>query len=225
MHLQHSDFPVSFTPSHRPRQFEGGIISEQKQRLKEGNDRFVRGESTHIDVDSASLRGELAAGQKPFAVILGCSDSRVPVELVFDQGLGDLFVIRIAGNITNPSQIASVEFAVEQFGVDLVVVLGHSNCGAVAATVDALLNDPDKPVGYIVDRIRPGIAPLLCQNLSQQEIIEQGVRANVERSVQTLLTNSAILGDANRDQKLEVVGAEYDLHTGVVTFFDECEGT
>src|SRR5438045_3804888 len=114
-------------------------------RLREGNSRFVSGALSRETLTSQTRRSELAAGQEPFAIILGCSDSRVPAEIVFDQGLGDLFVVRVAGNIVAPSQIASVEFAAERFGTPLVVVLGHSRCGAMLATVEELMRpEPDQ---------------------------------------------------------------------------------
>lgn len=166
------------------------------------------------------MRSELAEGQKPFAIILGCSDSRVPVELVFDQSLGDLFVIRIAGNIANPSQIASAEFAVQQFGVGLIVVLGHTRCGAVEATVSALQAGQGDSAGYIVNRIRPVIAPLLEQGLSEAEVMKQGIRSNVAYSVNTLLEKSKVLNAATQAETLRIVGAEYDLASGKVEFFD-----
>ncbi len=205
---------------HAPTKTRRKKITQQIQRLKDGNARFVRGESTHDHANTESLRSELAEGQKPFAIILGCSDSRVPVELVFDQSLGDLFVIRIAGNIANPSQIASAEFAVQQFGVGLIVVLGHTRCGAVEATVTALRAGKGDAAGYIVNRIRPVIAPLLEQGLTEDEVMEQGIRSNVAYSVNTLLEKSKVLAAATEAESLRIVGAEYDLASGKVEFFD-----
>src|SRR5271165_1072569 len=137
-------------------------------RLREGNLRFVADARDGGTLSTRTRRIELAAGQKPFAAILGCSDSRVPVEIVFDQGLGDLFVIRVAGNIVAPSQIGSVEFAAENFGTRLVVVLGHSSCGAIEATLDQLqrpIENQSRNLRSIVDLIRPSVEGLLATPL------------------------------------------------------------
>jgi carbonic anhydrase len=168
---------------------------------------------------------EFVAGQEPFAVILGCSDSRVPVEIVFDQGLGDLFVIRVAGNIVAPSQIGSVEFAAERFGTRLVVVLGHTHCGAIDATLD----DLQRPSGAqslnlssIVQRIRPAVEGLLATELRRdhEALAREAVRANVRVSADYLRHGSEVLERLIRKDGLQVVGAEYSLETGVVDFFD-----
>jgi carbonic anhydrase len=167
----------------------------------------------------------LAAAQEPFAILLGCSDSRVPAEIVFDQGLGDLFVIRVAGNIVAPSQIASVEFAVERFGTRLVVVLGHSRCGAILATLEELgrrSQDQSRNLHAIVDRIRPAVEPLLRTELGRDAdaLVHQCVRANVLMSANQLRHGSEILEKLIQNDGLQVVGAEYSLDTGIVEFFD-----
>jgi carbonic anhydrase len=168
-------------------------------------------------------RGELTSGQEPFAIILGCSDSRVPAEIIFDFSLGHLFVIRVAGNIVAPSQIGSIEFAAEQFGTRLVVVMGHENCGAVAATLDEL-NRPTESrspnLSAIVDRIRPAVEPLTASGAEGAALLKQAVRANVRASVNQLQHGSEILKNQIRDDGLLVVGAEYSLKTGAVDFFD-----
>ena len=167
-----------------------------------------------------------ADGQEPFAVILGCSDSRVPVEIIFDQGLGDLFVIRVAGNIVAPSQIGSIEFAADRFGTRLVVVLGHENCGAVGATVDALLypNRPQsKSIKSILDRITPAVAGLMKDadtSSDHDALVDEAVRANVRASVNQLYHGSEILEQLIKEDGLLIVGAEYSIKTGVVEFFD-----
>lgn len=195
------------------------------ERLREGNRRFVSGVRS-LDALLAPLRrNELVAGQKPFAVILGCSDSRVPVEIVFDQGVGDLFVIRVAGNIVAPSQIGSVEFAAEQFGTRLVVVLGHTRCGAVEATLEELRRpnaSRSQNLRSIVDRIRPGVESLLTTDLAREAdaLGRQAVRANVRVSANHLRHGSEILEELIRKDGLLVVGAEYSLETGAVEFFD-----
>ena len=174
---------------------------------------------------SQARRSELAAGQEPFAIILGCSDSRVPAEIVFDQGLGDLFVIRVAGNIVAASQIGSVEFAAERFGTRLVVVLGHSQCGAVRATLEELQQPTDnqsRNSRSIVDRVRPSVEALLSTELRHdpEALVRHAVRANVRVSASHLRHGSEVLEQLIHRDGLLVVGAEYSLETGAVEFFD-----
>lgn len=195
------------------------------ERLREGNHRFVSGVRSIESMLSHTKRGELAGGQKPFAIILGCSDSRVPAEIVFDQGLGDLFVIRVAGNIVAPSQIGSVEFAAAQFETRLVVVLGHSNCGAICSTIEELKRPNTEQsinIRSIVDRIRPSVETLMETDLkhNENELIHQAVRANVRASVNHLRHGSSILEKLITEDGLLVVGAEYSLETGCVDFFE-----
>jgi len=199
--------------------------TEALERLREGNGRFVSGVRSLDTLMSPTRRDALVGGQAPFAVILGCSDSRVPVEMVFDQGLGDLFVIRVAGNIVAPSQIGSVEFAAEQFGTRLVVILGHTRCGAVGATLDALLTPGDshsRNLRSIVDRIRPSVEGLLATELrnDRDALSREAVRANVRVAASQLRHGSAVLERLMRDDGLLVVGAEYSLETGEVDFFE-----
>ena len=171
---------------------------------------------------SHARREDHARAQRPFAVVLGCSDSRAPAEFVFDQGLGDLFVIRVAGNIAAPSQVGSIEFAVEQFQVRLVVVLGHSNCGAVRATLAHLQapGDTSPALRAIVDRIAPGIQPVLagCDGESDA-CMPQAIRANVEATIRNLRAQSDYLRYAELQGGLRIVGADYDLSSGAVDFF------
>ncbi len=193
-------------------------------RLKEGNKRFVVGIQQGSSPTVGSRKIELIANQEPFAVILGCSDSRVPAELVFDQGLGDLFVIRVAGNIVAPSGVGSVEFAVEQFGTPLVVVLGHSMCGAVIATVDELVRPSESRsanLQSIVNRIRPSVETILeaTDERDHTVLVKKAVRANIRSSVYNLCHGSRIVEELIDANKLKVVGAEYSLETGVVDFF------
>jgi carbonic anhydrase len=194
-------------------------------RLREGNHRFVLGIRKQGGVITRAQRGAFVSGQQPFAVILGCSDSRVPVEIVFDQGMGDLFVIRVAGNIVAPSQIGSVEFAAERFGTRLVVVLGHTRCGAIEATVEALqptTNEPSRNVSDIIDRIRPSVEGLLSTDVARdrETFMRHAVRANVRMSANHLRHGSEVLERLIDEEELLVVGAEYSLETGVVDFFD-----
>jgi carbonic anhydrase len=170
-------------------------------------------------------RAELVSGQQPFAIILGCSDSRVPAEFVFDQGLGDLFVIRVAGNIVAPSQVGSVEFAAARYGSRLVVVLGHSQCGAILATLDELqkpTTDQSPNLRAIVDRVRPSVEGLLATEIrhDMNALVKQAVCANIRASVDHLRHGSQVLEQLIQDEGLLVVGAEYSLETGVVDFFE-----
>lgn len=194
-------------------------------RLQNGNRQFMAGEFVDHTELSPSRRSKLVASQSPFAVILGCSDSRVPVEVIFNQGFGDLFVIRVAGNVVAPSQIGSIEFAVEKFGTPLVVVLGHTHCGAVEATLEELQRpsaSQSRNLRSIVDRVRPAVADLLETELAKDPelLMQKAVRSNVCVAAGALRHGSEILEQLVQDGKLLVVGAEYSLETGAVTFFD-----
>lgn len=196
-------------------------------RLREGNARFVANVRSIDALASLSRRIDPAMQQRPFAIILGCADSRAPAETIFDQGLGDLFVIRVAGNIVAPSQIGSVEFAAERFGTQLVVVMGHSHCGAIAATVEGMQPADDAPAPSrnllsITDRIAPAVAPLMHTELVKDRpaLLRAATRANVAASCNHLRHGSRLLEELSLKNGLVVVGAEYDLATGVVDFFD-----
>ena len=198
---------------------------EALERLREGNRRFVSGVRSGGGITSPTRRFELTTGQEPFGIILGCSDSRVPAEIVFDQGLGDLFVIRVAGNIVASSQIGSVEFAAERFGTPLVIVLGHSKCGAVEATIEELMlptEGQSRNLRSIVDRIRPSVEVLLATELRHDPdaLMAHAIRTNVRASVNQLRHGSHVLEQLIQRERLLVVGAEYSLETGVVDFFD-----
>jgi carbonic anhydrase len=193
-------------------------------RLREGNRRFVTGQSSAAAL-SRSARAALVAGQEPFAIVLGCSDSRVPAELVFDQSFGDLFVIRVAGNIVAPSQVGSVEFAASRFGTRLVVVMGHSQCGAITATLEELqgrATSQSRNLRSIVERVRPSVETLLNgrRDIEPDALIRDAVRANVRASVNHLRHGSELLERLVTEIGLLVVGAEYSLETGVVDFFE-----
>ena len=199
---------------------------EALARLREGNDRFAANLGSGEALVSHSRRAELPKEQLPFAISLGCSDARVPAEIVFDQGLGDLFVIRVAGNIVAPSQVGSVEFAASRFNTRLVVVLGHSQCGAIQATLEELqqpVENQSRNLQAIVDRIRPSVEGLLKSELrlDLNELAHQAVRANVRASVDHLRHGSEILEQLIRNEGLRVIGAEYSVETGVVEFLDE----
>src|SRR5687768_6469048 len=198
---------------------------EALARLIEGNQRYASNVRSIDSLVSHGKRGDLATGQLPYAIILGCSDSRVPAEIVFDQGLGDLFVIRVAGNIVAPSQVGSVEFAAARYGTRLVVVLGHSGCGAVVATLEELRRPTENQslnLRAIVDRVRPSVQALLATDLTQDTnaLVKQAVRANIRTSVDHLRHGSQTLEQLIQNDGLLVVGAEYSLETGLVDFFD-----
>lgn len=194
-------------------------------RLLDGNRRFAANQAVASLFSNPARRAELIAGQEPFAVILGCSDSRVPSELVFDQGFGDLFVIRVAGNVVAPSQIGSVEFAASRFGTRLVVVMGHSRCGAVVATLEELQGrggPQSRNQRSIVDRVRPSVETVLRsrRDADSEALLADAVRANVRASANHLRHGSELLEQLIEDDGLVVIGAEYSLETGRVDFFD-----
>jgi len=201
------------------------MVSAQQalSRLRDGNRRFA---AESQDVGRVTTRpAETAESQQPFAIILGCSDSRVPAEIIFDQGLGDLFVIRVAGNIVAPSQIGSIEFAATKFGTRLVVVLGHSQCGAVLAAVEQVQTPSDcrsRNLSSIIEFIRPSVEQCLgaAGSVAHDELVERAVRANIGASVKHLLHGSEILEELGEKEGLRIVGAEYSLRTGLVEFFD-----
>jgi carbonic anhydrase len=203
------------------------MVSAQEalERLREGNRRFVANAQGAKGFPGQTRPADVATSQQPFAIVLGCSDSRVPAELVFDQGLGDLFVIRVAGNVVAPSQVGSVEFAAERYHTQLVVVLGHSQCGAILATLEELRQPTEKQspnLHSIVDRVRPSVEGLLAGSgaTDHDALVRQAVRANIEASVDHLRHGSEVLEQLVHDRGLMVVGAEYSLETGVVEFFD-----
>lgn len=195
------------------------------RRLQEGNLQFAAGNYNTADQTAELKLTEANAHQAPFAVVLGCSDSRVPVEIVFNQGFGDLFVIRVAGNIVAPSQIGSIEFAAEKFGIKLVIVMGHTHCGAIQATLDEMTRSggsQSRNLRSIVDRIRPSIQGLLATDLKNHpEMLKQvAVRTNISISANFLRHGSEIIEQMIEQGELMVVGAEYSLETGLVDFFD-----
>ena len=198
---------------------------EALERLKQGNERFAKGETNLTKFLTHQQRSSMLDNQEPFAIILGCSDSRVPAEMVFDQGFGDLFVIRVAGNIVAPSQFGSVEFAADSFGCPLVVVLGHSHCGAIHSTIEALKN-PNTPPSVnlmsIVNRVRPSVEILMQTELKNdlEKLSMHAVKSNVFASVNQLRHGSAVLENLIAQGKLKVVGAEYSLESGEVHFYD-----
>mgnify|MGYP005708436277 CR=1 FL=1 len=196
---------------------------EALQRLKDGNSRFAS-DSPQTPPTDSNRRQELVAGQKPFAIVLACSDSRAPVETIFDQGLGDLFIVRVAGNIAAPTQIGSIEFAAEHFGSPLVVVLGHQNCGAVKATLAELKSPSGAPspnLSSIIKHIVPAVENLADSGDDAEALLQHAVRANVRSAAAELRSQSELLDQFIADGRVTVVGAEYSLATGKVEFLDE----
>lgn len=194
-------------------------------RLKQGNLNFLSGDNQHLESDALS-RSQLLTEQKPFAIVLGCSDSRVPAEIVLGQSIGDLFVIRVAGNVVAPSQIGSIEFAAEKFETRLVVVMGHSNCGAVEATLDQLAKPEEgrsPNLHSIVKRITPAVESLVNGqgDSSKEELMKKAVRSNIHASVVQLRHGSEILEELIQKDGLRIIGAEYCLESGMVEFFDD----
>lgn len=200
---------------------------EALMRLQHGNQRFVDGNLEHRIFDECN-RAKMMTQQSPFAIILGCSDSRAPAEMIFDQGIGDLFVIRVAGNIVAPSLVGSIEYAVQQFGTPLLVVLGHSHCGAVSACVEQLQSEKHNGQSHspnlysIVERIRPAVHTLVETPLrdDKEALIKHAVRANVRASVSNLRYSSPTLETYVSHNQLLIIGAELDLETGLVDFFE-----
>lgn len=195
------------------------------ERLREGNRRFASDEVSDDTLARREHRAGAAMQQNPFAIILACSDSRVPTELIFDRGIGDLFVIRVAGNIVAPSQIGSIEFAAKQFGTPLVVVLGHSNCGAIIATLQELVlkeSHRSPNLRAIVDRVRPAVEPVIQEhsNVDDEAVVTLCVRANIRASVEQLKRGSLILEQLIEANELKIIGAEYSIETGIIEFFE-----
>jgi carbonic anhydrase len=179
------------------------------ERLKDGNTRFVKDELEH-EMQNSERRAELSAGQHPFAVILSCADSRVVPELAFDTGLGELFVVRVAGNVANTSSIASIEYAIANLGVNLVVVLGHESCGAVAAAIDG--GDAGPNLNKLISLIGPAIKQ------SDVKSVDAVVKENVRLNAKSMVDNSDIISTAIKENNLKIVTAYYNLKSGVVDF-------
>ena len=196
-------------------------------RLKAGNQRFVANVRDISAETNESRRAQILESQQPFAIILGCSDSRVPAEIVFDQGLGDLFVVRVAGNIVTPSLLGSVEFSAVQHGARLVVVMGHTKCGAIQATVGELKqpsSDLSPNLQSIVNCIQPSVEKLVEEETDESKLISLATKANVHASVAQLRNSSEVLNDLVSNDGLQIIGAEYSLETGKVEFFEEADG-
>jgi carbonic anhydrase len=183
--------------------------------LRAGNARYVAQKYQHPH-ESAALRRQLASGQHPHAEVLSCSDSRVPPELLFDQGLGDLFIVRVAGNVASDTELGSLEYGAEHLHVPLLVVLGHQHCGAVAAAVEGGVAEGH--IGALVNLLRPAVVE--TRGLPGDQV-ENAVKANVEMVVKQLRGSTPILAELTSQGKLKVVGAVYSLDTGKVTWLPD----
>jgi carbonic anhydrase len=195
----------------------GPTPDEALQRLMQGNRAFLDGKSQPLN-DYAKRRGELAKSQSPFAVVVSCSDSRVPPEVLFGQGLGDVFVIRVAGNTVSPEGLGSIEYAVAELGAPLVVVLGHERCGAVAAAVSVVRDGADFP-GAIGSMVQPILPAAIATRDTKEDWVDAAVRRNVVNVVERLKISGKLLEDPIAAGKLKIVGARYDLDDGEVDFF------
>lgn len=193
------------------------------QYLMDGNRHFVKGDLDHLDhYSEASRRISLAAGQHPYAIILTCSDSRVPPEILFDKGLGEIFVARVAGNIASASELlGSIEYGAEHLGASLIMVLGHSKCGAVTATYDAHVTGavPEKNIDSLVKAIDPAVTEVLATNPAGtvDEVIEECIVENINKVTESIEANSPIIKEMVEAGKVKIVKAKYDVTTGVVS--------
>ena len=191
--------------------------------LREGNRRFRGGTPVHPEAISREQRVALADAQRPFCVLVGCSDSRVPPELLFGRGLGELFIVRNAGNVVDLAAMGSIEYGVLVLGVPLVVVLGHERCGAVKAALDVVQNDTIYPgsIGQMIEPIIPAVLQASRPGASEgDDLLDRSVRANVRRIVQRLRTTEQMLIEPQREGRLKIIGARYDLDDGNVEFFE-----
>ncbi len=214
-----SEPPAAAPAAHASHSAPANVSADDAlRRLVDGNARFVASTNVHPNLD-VQRRLQVRQGQTPFAIILGCSDSRVPADLVFDTGLGDLFVVRVAGNVTDDVVIGSIEYAVDHLGTNLVLVLGHEKCGAVDAALHAAESHDPVPghINSLVEAIEPAIREL---HSATDNRLDEAVRANVRYVTQRLRHAHPILSKAVEDGKLNVVGAYYDLETGQVQVID-----
>lgn len=183
---------------------------ESLKKLIVGNERFVGAKVIHQN-QSAERRDEVAKGQYPIAVIVSCSDSRVPPEIIFDQGIGDLFVIRSAGNLVDDIGLGSIEYAVEHLGVQLIIVLGHERCGAVSAAVQG--GEAPGHIAKLIEEIKPAVEKVKNQS---GDLLDNAVISNINMVVKQLQNSEPILKEFVHNKKLNIVGARYDLDSGVV---------
>lgn len=194
-----------------------GITADQAlEKLKDGNARFVSGDVEHPN-QSAERRAEVVSGQHPFAIIVGCSDSRVPPEIIFDQGIGDIFVVRTAGQVMDDAALGSIEYGAEHLGVPLVVVLGHDSCGAVAATIEG--GEAPGHIASLVEAIQPAVDEAK-KEASEEELLNASIDINIKNVVDQLETSEPILSELVKKGELTVVGARYHLDSGEVEILE-----
>jgi len=191
---------------------------EALQKLMDGNKRFVSGTLAQKDL-SLKRREELAKGQKPFATVLTCSDSRVPPELLFDQGLGDIFVVRVAGNVVDPIALGSIEYAAEHLGSPLLLILGHSKCGAVKATLEEK-GKPEGNIGEIEKKIMPAVETAKKKGGTQDEMLETAIKENVKNVYADIMKNSKIIPHLLKEGKLTIAAGEYNITTGKIEMIE-----
>jgi len=208
-----NQFARAADPAHSDQ--PGLAPAEAISKLKEGNGRYTSGNLQHPG-QTSERRAELAKTQHPFATILSCSDSRVPPEIVFDQGLGDLFIVRVAGNVINDEGLGSVEYSVDHLGSRLILVLGHQNCGAVKAARETIAAKGNAPghIESLVTAIKPAV------EATAKEDLDATIKANVKHVVQALRSSTPILKAEVDSGKIQVIGGYYGLDTGAVTFLD-----
>jgi carbonic anhydrase len=198
--------------------FAGSTGDEALQKLMDGNKRYVSGQLIKKDLGDTK-RKELLKGQKPFATVITCSDSRVPPELLFDQGLGDIFIIRVAGNVVDPIELGSIEYGVEHLHTPLLFLLGHEKCGAVTATVDAK-GEPEGNIGAILKKIMPAAEKAKKKGGTKEEIVETAIKENVKDVYNDIMEKSTIVKHLVQEGKLKIVGGEYMLSTGKVEMIE-----
>jgi carbonic anhydrase len=204
---------------------------EALQKLMDGNKHYLENKLTNAAMSDSATRASLANSQKPYAIVLTCSDSRVPPEIIFDKGLGEIFVVRVAGNIPDPVVIGSIEYAAEHLGSTLIIVLGHERCGAVTATVDSKgKSSGSKNIDAIIKGIRPSVKAAAkncdackgekkCAETKKNEFVECVIDANAKTVAADLTQKSMILKHLADEKKIKIVAAKYDLDEGVVTLF------
>jgi carbonic anhydrase len=198
--------------------FAGSAGDESLGKLMDGNKRYVEGKLANKDLGDTK-RKELVIGQKPFAIVITCSDSRVPPELLFDQGLGDIFVVRVAGNVVDPIALGSIEYGAEHLHAPLLFLLGHSNCGAVKATLEAK-GEPEGNIGAIVKKIQPAADAAKKKGGSDNEILETAIQENVKNVYTDIMNKSTIIKHLSGEGALKIVGGEYSLATGKVEMIE-----
>jgi carbonic anhydrase len=194
--------------------FSIAVSQDELSRLNEGNDRYISGRTSSKDF--AREREDLLKGQKPYAIIVTCSDSRVPPELIFDESLGQLFVIRVAGNVVDPDVLGSIEYAVEHLHCHLLIIMGHESCGAVKATIEGGKVPPN--IGALVYKIKPAVKAAKAKHLNEEETLNLAIENNVHIQLEESIKQSKVIKEYFEKGELKIYGAVYNLHTGKVSF-------